>query len=753
MRNKSSLSFVGSLVSIVFCICTVGATPMQSAESDNSKFPKSEGQTIANRFIETTRNNKTVSLSLMNDSIVDSDRPSASVIQAALATNRKSSNQRIDQIMVKFFRPDAHRVALPSYISSPDTVPIGHQLNEKTLSELQYWSGIELLHEREMSGDAHVLRFKLPQSLDEVSQVLTRIRAMADVEYAAANEIVSLADDVNDESIIPQGDSLYYDQWSLHQQSVNEYGIDMPAAWDITTGNPSMVIAVVDTGVLLNHAELSGRLLPGYDFISDPARALDGNGRDNDPSDAGNWCVDRAGRLIRTSTWHGTHVSGIIAANPNGEGMAGVNWKSKILPVRVLGACGSGSIADIIDGMNWAIGLSVPGVPKNPYPAKVVNLSLGSSFSFEVCNPAYQNAINQAYAKGSILIVSAGNESVSALSGSLAGCQHVIVVAASNRAGNLASYSNYGYWIDVTAPGGESGDKEGIVSAYNDGATKPTANNYKFLNGTSMAAPQVSGVVSLMLAANPKLSFEQIVGVLRYTAQPFKPGDPCPDSLSGGAGIINASRAIELARILPAPLRNIYLPTMHLDDITPLDRSRLQAIGLTNAGFECRSVGWRVNFDLSKVSKEEFSNYVQGAWPFINRLNANDYKNRAWVPKSGDWFFGVKYPPDGFLDVDVRLVQQFVTIPANARKLTFWAMIESEEDDCKKDGLWFQFGDDTKNWSYLGLCNARNTGQNNWRSYQIDVTRLAGQSLVFGLIYQANGAIPSQVFIDDIAFE
>jgi len=721
-------------------------------EPDNSKFLKSKAQTIPNRFIETTRNDRSVSVGHEVDSIGDSDRPSPSVIQAALATHKKSSNLRIDQIIVKFFHPEAHRIALPSYMSSPDTVPVGHQLNEKTLRELQYWSGIELFHEREMSGDAHVLRFKSPLNWDDVSQVLARIRAMPDVEYAAADEILFLDDDVNSESIIPQGDSLYYDQWSLHKQSATEYGIDMPAAWDITTGNPSTVIAVVDSGVLVDHAELAGRLLPGYDFISNSAYALDGNGRDNDPSDPGSWCV-RAGRLSKPSSWHGTHVSGIIAANPNGEGMAGVNWKSKILPVRVLGYCGSGSPSDVIDGISWAVGLPVPGVPKNPYPAKVVNLSLGSSFSEEGCNPAIQDVFNQAYSKGSIVIVSAGNESVSALSGSLAGCQHVIVVAASNRAGNLASYSNYGYWIDVTAPGGESGDKEGIVSAYNDGATKPTANNYKFLNGTSMAAPHVSGVVSLMLAANPKLSFEQIVGVLRYTAQPFKPGDPCPDSLSGGAGIINASRAIELARILPAPLRNIYLPTMHLDDITPLDRSRLQAIGLTNAGFECRSVGWRVNFDLSKVSKEEFSNYVQGAWPFINRLNANDYKNRAWVPKSGDWFFGVKYPPDGFLDVDVRLVQQFVTIPANARKLTFWAMIESEEDDCKKDGLWFQFGDDTKNWSYLGLCNARNTGQNNWRSYQIDVTRLAGQSLVFGLIYEADGAIPSQVFIDDIAFE
>jgi hypothetical protein len=327
------------------------------------------------------------------------------------------------------------------------------------------------------------------------------------------------------------------------------------------------------------------------------------------------------------------------------------------------------------------------------------------------------------------------------------------VVAASNRSGNLASYSNYGNWIDVSAPGGERGDKEGIVSAYNDGATKPTANNYKFLHGTSMAAPHVSGVVSLMLAANPKLSFEQIVGVLRYTAQPFRPGAPCADALAGGAGIINAGRAIGLARTLPEPQRKTYLPNVHLDDVTPLDRDRVQAIGLTNAGFECRSVGWRVNFDLSKVSKEEFSNYVQGAWPFINRLNANDYKNRDWVPKSGDWFFGVKYPLDGYLDVDIRLVQQLVTIPANAQKLTFWAMIESEENDCSKDFLWFKFGDDTKNWSYLGLCNARNTGQNYWRRYQIDVTRFAGQSLVFVLIYQADGAIPCQVFVDDIAFE
>lgn len=162
----------------------------------------------------------------------------------------------------------------------------------------------------------------------------------------------------------------------------------MPGAWEVTTGCNEVVIAVVDTGTLA-HSELSGRLLPGYDFVSDPARANDGDGRDGFPTDPGDWVtqaeVNAGGQFalcrVEDSSWHGTHVAGIIAASNNGVGVAGANRVSSILPVRALGKCGSGNRQDIIDGMLWAAGMPVPGVAPNPNPAEIINLSIGESTS------------------------------------------------------------------------------------------------------------------------------------------------------------------------------------------------------------------------------------------------------------------------------------------------------------------------------------------------------------------------------------
>lgn len=181
--------------------------------------------------------------------------------------------------------------------------------------------------------------------------------------------------------LLVPNDPQYTNQW--HYKGT--YGIDAPAAWDIITGSTDIVVAVIDTGIC-NHADLAGRYLPGYDFVSDVLVANDGGGRDGDASDPGDWITAAedgsgyfAGCGASDSSWHGTHVAGTIgAASNNNFGVAGINWVSKILPVRVLGKCG-GNTSDIIDGMRWAAGLTVAGVPANPYPAKVLNMSLGGS--------------------------------------------------------------------------------------------------------------------------------------------------------------------------------------------------------------------------------------------------------------------------------------------------------------------------------------------------------------------------------------
>src|SRR6266581_3528171 len=171
-------------------------------------------------------------------------------------------------------------------------------------------------------------------------------------------------------------DPLFGQQWAL---SAAAGGINAPTAWDLQIGSPGVTVAVIDTGITA-HPDLAGRVLPGYDFISDPILSNDGNGRDPDPSDPGdgtsaNECGD--GTPAEPSFFHGTFVSGLIAANTdNGVGIAGLDWNARILPVRTLGKCG-GTFDDILDGVLWAAGVPVAGVPPNPNPARVINMSLG----------------------------------------------------------------------------------------------------------------------------------------------------------------------------------------------------------------------------------------------------------------------------------------------------------------------------------------------------------------------------------------
>ena len=160
-----------------------------------------------------------------------------------------------------------------------------------------------------------------------------------------------------------------------------------------------------------------------------------------------------AGCQVHNSSWHGTHTAGTIgAASNNGVGVAGVNWNSKILPVRVLGKCG-GYTSDIADGMRWAAGLSVSGVPANANPAKVLNLSLGG---YGACDATYQNAVNAIVAAGTTIVVSAGNSNADAVNYRPGNCTGVITVAATNRDGGRAYYSNYGSTVEISAPGGET---------------------------------------------------------------------------------------------------------------------------------------------------------------------------------------------------------------------------------------------------------------------------------------------------------
>jgi len=219
--------------------------------------------------------------------------------------------------------------------------------------------------------------------------------------------------------------------------------------------------------------------------------------------------------------------------------VAGIDWNAKILPVRVLGKCG-GYTSDIIDGMLWAAGLTVTGVPTNANPAKVINVSLGGTGS---CGTTFQNAINSISAAGATVIASAGNGNVDASNFFPANCNGVITVAATNRNGSKASYSNYGSTVEISAPGGDGSYTGWVVSTYNTGTQGPADDTYAYMSGTSMAAPHVSGVVSLLYSIIPSLTPAQVLQVLQNSVTDFPVGSSCTTSICG-SGIVNAGVAM-----------------------------------------------------------------------------------------------------------------------------------------------------------------------------------------------------------------
>jgi serine protease len=452
-----------------------------------------------------------------------------------------------DQIIVKYNA---------SADLSGSNAPAGHN----RIQRLNRAAGVALQYVRQMSGDAHVLRLPGRRPVAEVEGMAKRIAALPDVEYAEPDRLMFPALTPNDPSYGPQ--------WHYFET----YGINVPAAWDITTGSASIRVAVLDTGIT-DHPDLAGRWLGGYDFITHVPTANDGDGRDGAPHDPGNWITASeaasgffAGCTVTNSTWHGTHVAGIIgAASNNSSGVAGINWVSQIVPVRVLGKCG-GFISDIADGMRWAAGLPVTGVPANPNPAQVLNLSLGG---IGLCSPTYQGAIDAINAAGSIIVVAAGNSSsnLNTTGYQPANCNGVIAVAATDRDGDKAFYSNFGATIEISAPGGEiftnspsPAPQNGVLSTLDTGLTTPVAGTYGYYQGASMAAPHVAGVLSLMLSISPTLNFSQSLQILQNTAWPFPAGSSCNTSICG-SGIVNAGAALNGIGPPPATATPIHTPT------------------------------------------------------------------------------------------------------------------------------------------------------------------------------------------------
>ena len=382
--------------------------------------------------------------------------------------------------------------------------------------------GLQKLRRLAASG-ADVVRADRKLDRVEAESLMRQLAADPNVDYVEVDQRMY--------AVLTPNDTRFSEQWGFGTTAA---GINVRPAWDKSTGS-GVVVAVIDTGIT-NHADLNANILPGYDFISDTFVSRDGNGRDANPNDEGDWnpvageCY--SGSPVTNSSWHGTHVAGTVAAvTNNASGVAGTAFGAKVVPVRVLGRCG-GYTSDIADAITWASGGTVSGVPANANPAEVINLSLGGGGT---CSSTYQTAINGAVGRGTTVVVAAGNSNTNVSSSVPANCPNVIAVAATTSAGSRASFSNYGTGIDISAPG------QSILSTLNTGTTTPGSASYASYNGTSMAAPHVAGVVALMqAAADSPLTPAEVESTLKSTARPL------PGTCSGGcgAGIANADGAV-----------------------------------------------------------------------------------------------------------------------------------------------------------------------------------------------------------------
>ncbi|MFP6817279.1 MAG: S8 family serine peptidase, partial [Pseudomonadales bacterium] len=376
-------------------------------------------------------------------------------------------------------------------------------------------------------------------------------------------------------------DRLYASQW--HYPAIN-----LPLAWDITTGDNSVIVAVVDTGVLLTHPDLDDQMVAGFDFIDDPDRARDGDGRDSDPTDEGDLAFGGS------SSFHGTHVSGTVAAETDTDatgpspGVAGVAWNARLMPLRALGVNG-GTSFDVIEAVKWAAGLSNVSNTLPAQPADVINLSLGGG------SPSVneQNVIDQVRAAGVIVVASAGNDA-SALPSYPAAYDGVVSVSATTIQNNaIAPYSNSGATVDIAAPGGSSitdingdGIVDGVISTRADDSDPQNLQfGYSTLQGTSMAAPHVAGVVALMKAVHPNLTPIEFDTALAAGDLTDVLGAPGRDD-QYGHGLINAHKAVLAALALAAGQGADPGPILSLSASTLVFSSALeqQTLTISNVG-------------------------------------------------------------------------------------------------------------------------------------------------------------------------
>ncbi|MFE5947161.1 S8 family serine peptidase [Streptomyces sp. NPDC056480] len=498
---------------------------------------------------------------------------------------------------------------------------------------------------RRLGTKAAVLRASSSLNSSQTDKLLADLRSRPGIAYVEPNRRLR--------PTMSPDDTRWSEQWDLTDVTA---GMSLSGAWDVATG-AGVTVAVVDTGIT-DHADLAANVIPGYDFISDASDARDGNGRDANARDEGDWttvtgeCSGDSDEAPDTSSWHGTHVAGTIAAAAgNAQGIAGVAFNAKVQPVRVLGRCG-GTTADIADGIVWASGGFVWGAPVNPTPAKVINMSLGGYGS---CSTTFQNAINSAVSRGTTVVVAAGNEAADARNSEPANCDNVIAVAASDPDGNLADYSNYGAAVDVTAPGGETHPSRsgGILSTLNAGTTRPAGGTYEFYQGTSMATPHVAGLAALILSRK-QLAPATVESVIKANARRL------PGICSGGCGtgLIDAAvtlRAVTEGKIFEST-SNVDIPSHgpSVDSPIPVTGVGGNAPSSLRVGVDIKH-SYRGDLAISLVSPDGtvYPLKQSASWDSSDDVNAIYVVDASPETANGIWRLRVRdvaYFDKGFID-------------------------------------------------------------------------------------------------------
>jgi len=471
------------------------------------------------------------------------------------------------------------------------------QTSDADVRSLSQRTGVAVSRSRQLTPSMHVVFLQKTFYGADVDAVLQQLRADPSVAFADVDQRRYPHAIPNDPLFVPTATAT--GQWYMRTPSTltptsDAAATDAVSAWNITKGSSGTVIADVDSGIRFDHPDLlragfGGRLLPGYDFVGedvDPSNgnpvgtflvANDGDGWDPDPSDPGDWIdsTDLANTTVfpgkncsaANSSWHGTRVMGVLGAVTNNDvGIAGMTWNPYLLPVRALGKCG-GLDSEIITGIQWAVGMPINGVPDNPYPADIINLSLGGTGS--ACISDYTNLINTLTGMGVLVVASAGNES-----GPVdipANCPGVLAVAGLRNIGTKVGYSSLGPEVGIAAPAGNCVNTNGgpclrsIDSTVNEGATVPGADAYTDQTntnfGTSFSAPIVSGIAALMRAANANLTPPQLIARMKASATPFPQPTGLAQCVAGststaecacttgacGAGMVNALNAVKAA--------------------------------------------------------------------------------------------------------------------------------------------------------------------------------------------------------------